>query len=155
MSVNKVILLGNVGKDPDVRYLDNHVCVANLTLATTERAYTTQNGTQVPERTEWHNLVFWRGLAETVEKYVHKGDKLYVEGSLRTRSYEDQNGLRRYATEVFVENMEMLTLRSQRQPEAPRPQQPQPVQQPAQPTQAPQQAQNPQQPAESNGGLPF
>ena len=66
MSVNKVILIGNVGKDPDVRYLDNHVCVANLTLATTERGYTAQNGTQVPDRTEWHNLVFWRGLAETV-----------------------------------------------------------------------------------------
>ncbi|MBR5707720.1 MAG: single-stranded DNA-binding protein [Bacteroidaceae bacterium] len=109
MSVNKVILIGNVGKDPDVRYLDNHVCVANLTLATTERGYTAQNGTQVPDRTEWHNLVFWRGLAETVEKYVHKGDKLYVEGSIRNRSYDDQNGVKRYVTEIFVDSMEMLT----------------------------------------------
>lgn len=108
MSVNKVILIGNVGKDPDVRYLDNHVCVANLTLATTERGYTAQNGTQVPERTEWHNLVFWRGLAETVEKYVHKGDKIYVEGSIRNRSYDDQNGVKRYVTEIFVDSMEML-----------------------------------------------
>ena len=108
MSINKVILIGNVGKDPDVRYLDNHVCVANLTLATTERGYVTQNGTQVPERTDWHNLVFWRGLAETVEKYVRKGDKIYVEGSLRTRSYDDQNGVRRYVTEVFVDTMEMF-----------------------------------------------
>lgn len=108
MSINKVILIGNVGKDPDVRYLDNHVCVANLTLATTERGYVTQNGTQVPERTDWHNLVFWRGLAETVEKYVHKGDKIYVEGSLRTRSYDDQNGVRRYVTEIFVDTMEMF-----------------------------------------------
>ena len=111
MSVNKVILIGNVGKDPDVRYLDNHVCVANLTLATTERGYTAQNGTQVPDRTEWHNLVFWRGLAETVEKYVHKGDRLYVEGSIRTRSYDDQTGVRRYMTEIYVDSMELLTPR--------------------------------------------
>ena len=117
MSVNKVILLGNAGKDPDVRYLDNHVCVANLTLATTERGYTAQNGTQVPERTEWHNLVFWRGLAETVEKYVHKGDKLYVEGSIRNRSYDDQNGVKRYVTEIFVDSMEMLSSRQQPRPE--------------------------------------
>ena len=116
MSVNKVILIGNVGRDPDVRYLDNHVCVANLTLATSERGYTAQNGTQVPDRTDWHNLVFWRGLAETVEKYVHKGDKLYVEGSIRSRSYDDQNGVRRYVTEIFVDYMEMLNTRqSQRQ----------------------------------------
>lgn len=118
MSVNKVILIGNVGKDPDVRYLDNHVCVANLTLATTERGYTAQNGTQVPDRTEWHNLVFWRGLAETVEKYVHKGDKLYVEGNIRNRSYDDQNGVKRYVTEIFVDSMEMLT-RPQQKPDAP------------------------------------
>lgn len=116
MSVNKVILIGNVGRDPDVRYLDNHVCVANLTLATSERGYTAQNGTQVPDRTDWHNLVFWRGLAETVEKYVHKGDKLYVEGSIRSRSYDDQNGVRRYVTEIFVDYMEMLNTRqAQRQ----------------------------------------
>ncbi|MBO4560617.1 MAG: single-stranded DNA-binding protein [Bacteroidaceae bacterium] len=119
MSVNKVILLGNVGKDPDVRYLDNHVCVANLTLATTERGYTAQNGTQVPERTEWHNLVFWRGLAETVEKYVHKGDRLYVEGSIRNRSYDDQNGVKRYITEIFVDSMEMLSSRQQPKQEVP------------------------------------
>jgi len=118
MSVNKVILIGNVGKDPDVRYLDNHVCVANLTLATTDRGYTAQNGTQVPDRTEWHNLVFWRGLAETVEKYVHKGDKLYVEGSIRTRNYDDQNGVRRYVTEIFVDTMEMLSSRPQQKQDA-------------------------------------
>lgn len=80
MSVNKVILIGNVGRDPEVRYLDSGIAVASLPLATTDRAYTLANGTQVPERTEWHNLVLWRGLAETAEKYVHKGDKLYVEG---------------------------------------------------------------------------
>ena len=74
MSVNKVILLGNVGQEPNVRYLDTGVCVATLSLATTERGYTLQNGTQVPDRTEWHNIILWNKLAETVEKYVHKGD---------------------------------------------------------------------------------
>jgi single-strand DNA-binding protein len=109
MSVNKVILIGNVGKDPEVRYLDSGVAVATVVLATSDRAYTLQNGTQVPERTEWHNLVLWRGLAETAEKYVHKGDKLYIEGKIRTRSYDDQNGVKRYTTEIFVDVMEMLT----------------------------------------------
>ena len=112
MSVNKVILIGNVGKDPEVRYLDSGIAVATLPLATSDRAYTLANGTQVPERTEWHNLVFWRGLAETVEKYVHKGDKLYVEGKIRTRSYDDQAGVKRYVTEIFVDNMEMLTAKA-------------------------------------------
>lgn len=111
MSVNKVILLGNAGKDPEVRYLDSGVAVATLSLATSERGYTLANGTQVPERTEWHNLVLWRGLAETAEKYVHKGDKLYIEGKIRTRSYDDQAGSKRYVTEIFVDNMEMLTPR--------------------------------------------
>ena len=137
MSVNKVILIGNVGKDPDVRYLDNHVCVANLTLATTERGYTAQNGTQVPDRTEWHNLVFWRGLAETVEKYVHKGDKLYVEGSIRNRSYDDQSGIKRYVTEIFVDTMEMLSSRQAKQD--------------AQPAAAP----APAQPESGNSDIPF
>lgn len=109
MSVNKVILIGNVGRDPDVRYLDSGIAVATFPLATTDRAYTLANGTQVPERTEWHNLVLWRGLAETAEKYVHKGDKLYVEGKIRTRSYDDQTGAKRYVTEIFVDSMEMLT----------------------------------------------
>ena len=112
MSVNKVILIGNVGKDPEVRYLDTGIAVASFPLATTDRAYTLSNGTQVPERTEWHNLVLWRGLAETAEKYVHKGDKLYVEGKIRTRSYDDQGGIKRYVTEIFVDNMEMLTPRT-------------------------------------------
>ena len=116
MSLNKVMLIGNVGKDPEVRYRDNGYCVASVTLATTERARTLQNGTQVPERTEWHNLVFWRGLAETVEKYVHKGDKLYVEGSLRSHSYDDQNGVKRYVTEIYVDNMEMLPTRAGARP---------------------------------------
>ena len=81
-------------------------------LATTDRAYTLQNGTQVPERTEWHNIVLWRGLAQTAEKYVRKGDKLYIEGKIRSRSYDDQNGIKRTIVEIFADNMEMLTPRN-------------------------------------------
>ena len=122
MSVNKVLLIGNVGRDPEVRYLDSGIAVASLPLATTDRAYTLANGTQVPERTEWHNLVLWRGLAETAEKYVHKGDKLYVEGKIRTRSYDDQTGAKRYVTEIFVDSMEMLSPRGTVAPGAAAPQ---------------------------------
>ena len=128
MSVNKVILIGNVGKDPDVRYLDSGVAVATFSLATTERGYTLQNGTEVPDRTEWHNIVLWRGLAQTAEKYVHKGDKLYIEGKIRSRSYDDQNGVKRSIVEIFADNMEMLTPRGTAQPQQPMQQ---PVQQPA------------------------
>ena len=130
MSVNKVILIGNVGKDPDVRYLDSGVAVATFSLATTERGYTLQNGTQVPDRTEWHNIVLWRGLAQTAEKYVHKGDKLYIEGKIRSRSYDDQNGVKRNIVEIFADNMEMLTPRSASQPQAQAAPAQQPVQQP-------------------------
>ena len=112
MSVNKVILIGNVGKEPEVRHLDSGVTVASFPLATTERGYTLQNGTQVPERTDWHNIILWRGLATTAEKYVHKGDKLYIEGKIRPRSYDDQNGQRRYTVEIYADAMEMLTPRS-------------------------------------------
>lgn len=112
MSLNKVMLIGNVGKDPDVRYIDNGVCTASLTLATNTPGYTLPNGTQVPERTEWHNILLWRRLAEIVERYVHKGDKLYIEGQLRTRSYVDKQGKTRYVTEIWAENLEMLTPRS-------------------------------------------
>jgi single-strand DNA-binding protein len=112
MSVNKVILLGNVGKDPDVKYFDNERAVATFSLATTERGYTLQNGTQVPDRTDWHNIVVSNRLAQVVDKYVHKGDKLYIEGKLRTRSYNDKSGAQRYITEIYVDNLEMLTPRS-------------------------------------------
>ena len=108
MSVNKVILIGNVGKEPDVKALDSGKKVANFPLATSERGYTLANGTQVPERTEWHNIVVWGGLAEVVERYVNKGDKLYLEGKIRTRNYDDKQGIKRYMTEVYVDNLEML-----------------------------------------------
>ncbi len=107
------MLIGNVGKDPDVRYYEQDQAVAQLPLATTERGYTLQNGTQVPDHTDWHNLVFYRGLAKVVEQYVRKGDKLYVEGRIRYRSYDDQKGQRRYVTDIYVDNMEMLSPKPQ------------------------------------------
>lgn len=116
MSLNKVMLIGNVGAEPEVRYVEQGVPIASLRLATTERGYTLQNGTQVPERTEWHNIVVWRRLAEIVEKYVHKGDKLYIEGQLRTRTWDDRNGVKRYTTEIWAENMEMLSSPRNNQP---------------------------------------
>lgn len=93
-------------------YYDGGSCVAQLRFATTEKGYTLQNGTQIPDRTEWHNLIFRNRLGEIVEKYVHKGDKLYVEGKIRTRSYDDQAGIKRYVTEIFVDNMDMLSPKS-------------------------------------------
>jgi single-strand DNA-binding protein len=108
MSVNKILLIGNVGKDPEVRYYDNGGAVANFSLATTERGYTAANGTQVPDRTEWHNIVLWRGLAEIAEKYIRKGSKIYIEGKIRTRSYDDQQGIKRYVTEVWGDTLELL-----------------------------------------------
>ena len=109
MSVNKVILMGNVGKDPEYKDFDNGGSVAQFTLATTDRAFKTANGTEVPERTEWHNIVLQNGLAKIAKEYVKKGDKLYIEGKIRTRSYEDNNGVKRYVTEVYGYNMEMLS----------------------------------------------
>ena len=105
--VNKVILIGNVGADPDVKYLEGGVAVARFSLATSE-VYNNKNGERVSQ-TEWHNIVASNRLAEIVDKYVHKGDKLYLEGKIRTRSYTDQAGATRYTTEIYVDNMEMLT----------------------------------------------
>ncbi len=112
MSVNKVILVGNVGRDPEIKYFDNDNVKANFPLATSERGYTAANGTQVPERTEWHNIVCWRGLAQIVEKFVKKGTQLYIEGKIRSRSYDDQNGVKRYITEIYADNVEMLSRRA-------------------------------------------
>ena len=107
--MNKVMLIGNVGKEPEVRYVDEGLCVANISLATTERGYKLKDGTEVPERTEWHSVVLWRRLAEIVEAYVHKGDKLFIEGQLHTRTYEERSGIRRTVTEIWAESLEMLT----------------------------------------------
>lgn len=107
MSINKVILVGNTGKDPEVRYLDKDVAVANFTLATTEKGYTAQNGTQVPERTEWHNIVAWRGLAKLAENYIRKGSQLYIEGKIQTRTWE-KDGIKRYTTEIYADTIQLL-----------------------------------------------
>jgi single-strand DNA-binding protein len=110
MSVNKVILVGNVGKDPEVRYLEKGVAVAKFPLATSE-TYKGKDGEKVTA-TEWHNVVLWRGLAETVEKYVKKGSQLYIEGKIRTRSYDDKDGNKRYVTEIVADLMQMLGKKS-------------------------------------------
>lgn len=108
MSVNKVILIGNVGRDPAVRYVETRTR-ADLSLATSERAYTTASGATVPERTEWHNLVLWDRYAEAAEKYIRKGTKLYVEGKLRSRTWEDRNAIKRTVTEIYVDYLEILS----------------------------------------------
>jgi single-strand DNA-binding protein len=105
--VNKVILIGNLGKDPEVKYLESKVPVANFTLATNS-TWKDKDGSK-KEHTEWHNIVLWRGLAELSEKYLHKGDKVYIEGRLKTRSWEDKDNVKRYTTEIVAENMTMLS----------------------------------------------
>jgi len=106
-SINKVILIGNLGKDPEVRHLENGAAVANLPIATSETYKDRKTGEKVTQ-TEWHTIVLWRGLADVAEKYLHKGDKIYIEGKLRTRSWQDQDGNNRYTTEVVADNLTML-----------------------------------------------
>ncbi|MBN1822051.1 MAG: single-stranded DNA-binding protein [Prolixibacteraceae bacterium] len=106
MSVNKVILVGNVGKDPEIRHLDSGVAVANFPLATSE-SYIAKNGDKVTT-TEWHNVVLWRGLADIAEKYVSKGRQVYIEGRIRTRSWDDKDGNKRYTTEIYGDVMQLL-----------------------------------------------
>ncbi len=112
MSINKVILVGNVGKDPEVHYVEENLPVARFSLATSEKGYQTKDGRQIPDRTEWHNIVVWRRLAEVVEKYVRKGTQLYLEGKIRTRSYEDKDGIKRYSTEIVVDVLQLLGSRA-------------------------------------------
>ena len=108
MSINKVILIGNVGRDPDICYTAPGQAVASFSLATTERGYTAANGTQVPERTEWHNIVMWGKNAEIAERYIRKGSQLYIEGKLRTRTWEDKNQIKRQVTEIYVDTFDFL-----------------------------------------------
>ena len=107
--VNKVILVGRLGKDPEVRNLENGAAVANFTMATSE-TYKDKTTGEKKEITDWHNIVLWRGLAEIAQKYLHKGDMIYVEGKLRTRSWE-KDGITRYTTEIIGDNMTMLSTR--------------------------------------------
>ena len=151
MSLNKVMLIGNVGRDPEIRYLDGNnpnqgaTKVAQFTLATTER-YRDRNG-ELRENTEWHNIVAWRNSADVAEKFIRKGTQVYIEGKLRTRSWTDQTGNKRYTTEVAVDNLQLLGKRNDnpgaqggqsdaqyQQPQQPRPQQPAYQPQPQQPT---------------------
>ena len=116
MSLNKVMLIGNVGRDPEVRYLEgnqgaaNATKVASFTLATTER-YRDRNG-ETRENTEWHNIVAWRNSADIADKYIRKGTQIYVEGKLRTRSWTDQQGAKKYTTEVVADTIQLLGKRS-------------------------------------------
>lgn len=105
--VNKVILVGNVGRDPEIRHLDNNLIMARFSLATSE-SYKNKNGEKITN-TEWHNIVVWRTLAEIAEKYVRKGSQLYVEGKLRTRSWDDKDGNKRYSTEIDCDNFQLLS----------------------------------------------
>ena len=155
MSLNKAMLIGNVGRDPEVRYLDGNsgqAKVATFTLATTER-YRDRNG-ETRENTEWHNIVAWRNTADVVERFVKKGTQLYIEGRIRTRSWDDQSGNKRYTTEIIADTLQLLgkksdnpggqgTYQSQGAPAQPSYQQPAPVYQqqayaqPQQPAQQP------------------
>lgn len=123
------MLIGYAGTDPDVRYYEPDQAVAQVRFATTERGYTLKNGTQVPDHTDWHNLVFYQRLAKVVEQYVRKGDRLYVDGRIRYRQYDDAKGMRRYVTDIIVENMEMLSAKPETQtsPAVSSPTQPSPV----------------------------
>lgn len=105
--VNKVIIVGRLGKDPEVRHLESGASVANFSVATSE-TYKDRNTGEKREQTEWHNVVLWRGLADVAEKYLHKGDMVYIEGKLRTRSWE-KDGITRYTTEIVGDNMNMLS----------------------------------------------
>jgi single-strand DNA-binding protein len=109
--VNRVILIGNLGKDPDVQYLEGNIGVAKFSLATTE-TYKDRGGRLVSQ-TEWHTVVLWRGLAELAQKYLHKGSLVYIEGRLRTRSWEDKEGNKKFATEVVGDNLIMLDKRGE------------------------------------------
>ena len=129
-SVNKVILIGNLGKDPDVRYLEGGTAVANFPLATSE-TYKNREG-ELTTSTEWHNIVVWRRFAEITEKYLKKGNKVYIEGKLRTRSWQDQDGNTRYTTEVVADNLTMLGGRGEGEAgvQNPKPEQEKSVQEP-------------------------
>jgi single-strand DNA-binding protein len=114
MSVNKVILVGNVGADPEVRYIESNTPVCNLRIATSE-SYKNRSGEKVTT-TEWHTVVLWRGLAEIAEKYVKKGMQLYIEGKIRTRSWDDKDGNKRYATEIIADVLQLLGKREGAEP---------------------------------------
>jgi single-strand DNA-binding protein len=167
--VNKVILVGNVGLDPEVRTTESGVKVARVRLATTERIYNRQTNENT-ELTEWHTITLWRGLADVVDRYVHKGSQLYIEGRLRTREWTDKDNQKRYTTEIVATDMKLLGRRTDApvapqvandysaQPSYQAPAQPAyqaPVQQPVYQQPAPQPVAAPAVPADSADDLPF
>ena len=107
MSLNKVLLIGNVGKDPEVRYVSDNLAVANFSVATTKKGHKTNDGKEVPDKTEWHAIVCWRGLAKLAEQYIKKGTQVYIEGELQTRSWE-KDGVTRYTTEILANEIQLL-----------------------------------------------
>ena len=174
MSLNKAMLIGNVGKDPEIRYIDANASgnngaaqgngggqawsgatkVASFTLATTER-FRDRSG-NLRENTEWHNIVAWRGNADMVEKYIRKGTQLFVEGRIRSRSWEDQSGNRRYITEIIADNLQLLGKKSDNPASAPNRQEPSPQTDAAAPAMAAAgQAAPPVSPGEDDDDLPF
>ncbi len=155
--VNKVILVGNVGADPEVRSLESGVKVARLRLATTERIFDRQNN-ETRELTEWHTVTLWRGLADVVDRYVRKGSQLYIEGAIRTREWTDKDNQKRYSTEIVANDMRLLGRRSDNmQQGVPQAQPQQTYQQPAaqQSAAQPQQPAAPSVPADNPDDLPF
>ena len=115
MSLNKVILIGNVGKDPEIRYFDNGNAIANFTVATSDRGFKLANGTEVPERTEWHYIVATRERALFVEKHVKKGSLIYLEGKIRSHNYEDKEGIKRYVTEIYADRIDFYSIGTRRE----------------------------------------
>ena len=115
--INKVILIGNLGRDPEIRYTPNSVAVCSFSIATSE-TYKDKNSGERITQTEWHNIVLWRGLAETSEKYLRKGSKVYIEGKLKTRKWDDKQGITRYSTEIVADVMQMLDKKVTDSPEA-------------------------------------
>lgn len=114
--INKVILVGNLGRDPEMRYTPNSIAVCSFSVATSE-TYKDKNSGERITQTEWHNIVLWRGLAETSEKYLRKGSKVYIEGKLKTRKWDDKQGITRYSTEIVADVMQMLDKKVSDSPE--------------------------------------
>ncbi len=112
MSVNKVIIIGYVGKDPEIKEFESGK-VAKMTIATTEKGYKLKSGKDIPDRTEWHNIMLWGGLAEVAEKYINKGMQVYIEGKIQTRTWADKEGVTHYITEVVASDLQMLGKREQ------------------------------------------
>lgn len=114
--LNKAQVIGYVGKEPKISMTQNNAKIASFSIATTEKSYTTQNGVVIPERTEWHNIVVFGKLADVIEKYIHKGSRMYIEGKMRTRAFTDKNGVQKTITEINVDNLEMLDSKTTQQP---------------------------------------